>query len=88
MHSFPVQPSFAEETEECLPKVLTCKEPAIMKVIRHAVLSFVPYVICTVELHIFCFCLFQFLALQDLALLSQHSAVRRMEVFSLSQPGV
>lgn len=59
MHSFPVQPSFAEETEECLPKVLTCTEPAIMK----------------------------FLALQDLALLSQHSAVRRMEVFSLSQPG-
>ncbi|XP_062377058.1 nucleoporin NDC1 isoform X2 [Sardina pilchardus] len=59
MHSFPVQPTFAEEVEECLPKVLLCKEPAIIK----------------------------FLALQDLALLSQHSAVRRLEVFSLSQPG-
>uniref|UniRef100_A0A669DWS3 Nucleoporin NDC1 n=1 Tax=Oreochromis niloticus TaxID=8128 RepID=A0A669DWS3_ORENI len=30
---------------------------------------------------------FQFLALQDLALLSQHSPLRRCEVFSLSQPG-
>ncbi|XP_076150081.1 nucleoporin NDC1 isoform X1 [Alosa pseudoharengus] len=59
MHSFPVQPSFAEEADGCLPKVLLCKEPAIMK----------------------------FLALQDLALLSQHSVVRRLEVFSLSQPG-
>ncbi|MBN3302310.1 NDC1 protein, partial [Amia calva] len=29
----------------------------------------------------------KFLALQDLALLSQHSPSRRMEVFSLSQPG-
>ncbi|CAN9502750.1 unnamed protein product [Ophioblennius macclurei] len=29
----------------------------------------------------------KFLALQDLALLSQHSPVRRCEVFSLSQPG-
>ncbi|KAG5286465.1 hypothetical protein AALO_G00015140 [Alosa alosa] len=59
MHSFPVQPSFAEEADGCLPKVLLCKEPAIMK----------------------------FLALQDLALLSQHSVMRRLEVFSLSQPG-
>ncbi|XP_012692487.2 nucleoporin NDC1 [Clupea harengus] len=59
MYSFPVQPSFAEEAEECLSKILPCKEPAIMK----------------------------FLALQDLCLLSQHSATRRLEVFSLSQPG-
>uniref|UniRef100_A0A0E9RFR5 Nucleoporin NDC1 n=1 Tax=Anguilla anguilla TaxID=7936 RepID=A0A0E9RFR5_ANGAN len=29
----------------------------------------------------------KFLALQDLALLSQHSPSRRQEVFSLSQPG-
>lgn len=31
---------------------------------------------------------FQFLALQDLMLLSQYSPVRRQEVFSLSQPGI
>lgn len=59
VYSFPVQSSFAEDAEECLPKVLLSKEPPIMK----------------------------FLALQDLALLSQHSALRRQEVFSLSQPG-
>ncbi|XP_063075064.1 nucleoporin NDC1 isoform X2 [Engraulis encrasicolus] len=58
-YSFPVQSSFPEETEDCLPKVLTCKDLPILK----------------------------FLALQDLSSLSQHSAVRRWEVFSLSQPG-
>ncbi|KAL2097511.1 hypothetical protein ACEWY4_006718 [Coilia grayii] len=58
-YSFPVQPSFPEVEEGCLSKVLTCKEPAILK----------------------------FLGLQDLALLSQRSVLRRREVFSLSQPG-
>ncbi|KAF7652476.1 hypothetical protein LDENG_00096190 [Lucifuga dentata] len=57
--SFPVQSSFTEEAHQCLPKVLTAKQPVILK----------------------------FLALQDLALLSQHSPSRRSEVFSLSQPG-
>nr|XP_046263569.1 nucleoporin NDC1 isoform X3 [Scatophagus argus] len=59
VYSFPVQPSFTEDTNQCLPKVLTENQPVIMK----------------------------FLALQDLALLSQHSPSRRCEVFSLSQPG-
>ncbi|KAM9468907.1 nucleoporin NDC1 isoform 2-T2 [Clarias gariepinus] len=58
-YSFPVQSSFAEDAEECLPKVLTENNVLVMK----------------------------FLALQDLALLSQHSPSRRQEVFSLSQPG-
>ncbi|TTH99990.1 Nucleoporin NDC1 [Bagarius yarrelli] len=58
-YRFPVQSSFAEDAEECLPKVLTERNILIMK----------------------------FLALQDLALLSQHSPSRRQEVFSLSQPG-
>lgn len=58
-YRFPVQSSFAEDAEECLPKVLTEKNALVMK----------------------------FLALQDLALLSQHSPSRRQEVFSLSQPG-
>ncbi|XP_060744393.1 nucleoporin NDC1 isoform X1 [Tachysurus vachellii] len=58
-YSFLVQSSFSEDTEECLPKVLTEQNVLIMK----------------------------FLALQDLALLSQHSPSRRQEVFSLSQPG-
>uniref|UniRef100_A0A3Q3GZ41 Nucleoporin NDC1 n=1 Tax=Kryptolebias marmoratus TaxID=37003 RepID=A0A3Q3GZ41_KRYMA len=58
-YSFPVQPSFTEDSHQCLPKVLTDKHPMILK----------------------------FLALQDLALLSQHSPSRRSEVFSLSQPG-
>uniref|UniRef100_UPI0037E7E39D nucleoporin NDC1 n=1 Tax=Semicossyphus pulcher TaxID=241346 RepID=UPI0037E7E39D len=57
--SFPVQSSFTEDSHQCLPKVLTDKQPMIVK----------------------------FLALQDLALLSQHSPSRRCEVFSLSQPG-
>uniref|UniRef100_A0A669F9Q4 Nucleoporin NDC1 n=1 Tax=Oreochromis niloticus TaxID=8128 RepID=A0A669F9Q4_ORENI len=56
---FPVQSSFTEDADHCLPKVLTEKQPMILK----------------------------FLALQDLALLSQHSPLRRCEVFSLSQPG-
>uniref|UniRef100_A0A8D3AT26 Nucleoporin NDC1 n=1 Tax=Scophthalmus maximus TaxID=52904 RepID=A0A8D3AT26_SCOMX len=59
VYNFPVQSSFTEEAHQCLPKVLTDKEPMILK----------------------------FLALQDLALLSQHSPSRRCEVFSLSQPG-
>ncbi|XP_076004408.1 nucleoporin NDC1 isoform X2 [Genypterus blacodes] len=59
VYSFPVQSSFTEEAHQCLPKVLTGKQPMILK----------------------------FLALQDLALLSQHSPSRRDEVFSLSQPG-
>ncbi|NWS71894.1 NDC1 protein, partial [Crotophaga sulcirostris] len=58
-HHFPVQPTFAEETDQCLPKILSSNPPLIIK----------------------------FLALQDLMLLSQYSPVRRMEVFSLSQPG-
>ncbi|XP_060753883.1 nucleoporin NDC1 isoform X2 [Neoarius graeffei] len=58
-YRFPVQSLFAEDVDECLPKVLTEKNVLIMK----------------------------FLALQDLALLSQHSPSRRQEVFSLSQPG-
>ncbi|XP_017561804.2 nucleoporin NDC1 isoform X1 [Pygocentrus nattereri] len=58
-YSFPVQSTFAEDAEQCLPKVLAEKNTLIMK----------------------------FLALQDLALLSQHSPSRRQEVFSLSQPG-
>ncbi|XP_059503800.1 nucleoporin NDC1 [Stegostoma tigrinum] len=56
---FPVQPSFGEEADRCLPKVLTNNVFPCMK----------------------------YLALQDLALLSQYSASRRQEVFSLSQPG-
>ncbi|XP_032387039.1 nucleoporin NDC1 isoform X1 [Etheostoma spectabile] len=59
VYSFPVQSSFTEDAHQCLPKVLTDKQPKIL----------------------------QFLALQDLALLSQHSPSRRSEVFSLSQPG-
>ncbi|XP_071387489.1 nucleoporin NDC1 [Centroberyx affinis] len=59
VYSFPVQSSFTEDSHQCLPKVLTGKQPVILK----------------------------FLALQDLALLSQHSPTRRLEVFSLSQPG-
>uniref|UniRef100_A0AAX7V706 Nucleoporin NDC1 n=1 Tax=Astatotilapia calliptera TaxID=8154 RepID=A0AAX7V706_ASTCA len=58
-YSFPVQSSFTEDADHCLPKVLTEKQPMLLK----------------------------FLALQDLALLSQHSPLRRCEVFSLSQPG-
>ncbi|XP_053185779.1 nucleoporin NDC1 [Scomber japonicus] len=59
VYSFPVQSSFTDAAHQCLPKVLTDKQPVILK----------------------------FLALQDLALLSQHSPSRRAEVFSLSQPG-
>ncbi|XP_067109372.1 nucleoporin NDC1 isoform X1 [Osmerus mordax] len=59
VYSFPVQSTFAEEVNQCLPKVIIGKQPMILK----------------------------FLALQDLALLSQHSPSRRSEVFSLSQPG-
>ncbi|XP_078120388.1 nucleoporin NDC1 isoform X2 [Sander vitreus] len=59
VYSFPVQSSFTENAHQCLPTVLTDKQPMILK----------------------------FLALQDLALLSQHSPSRRSEVFSLSQPG-
>ncbi|KAM7400272.1 hypothetical protein PAMA_004800 [Pampus argenteus] len=59
VYSFPVQSSFTEDAHQCLPNVLTDKQPIILK----------------------------FLALQDLALLSQHSPSRRSEVFSLSQPG-
>ncbi|KAK2900972.1 hypothetical protein Q8A67_009087 [Cirrhinus molitorella] len=58
-YSFPVQSTFTEDAEQCLPKVLAEKNTLVMK----------------------------FLALQDLALLSQHSPSRRLEVFSLSQPG-
>ncbi|XP_067309152.1 nucleoporin NDC1 isoform X1 [Pseudorasbora parva] len=58
-YSFPVQSTFTEDAEQCLPKVLVEKDTSVMK----------------------------FLALQDLALLSQHSLSRRLEVFSLSQPG-
>ncbi|XP_068196992.1 nucleoporin NDC1 isoform X2 [Antennarius striatus] len=58
-YNFPLQSSFTEDAHQCLPKVLTNKQPMILK----------------------------FLALQDLALLSQHSPSRRHEVFSLSQPG-
>uniref|UniRef100_A0A665WW06 Nucleoporin NDC1 n=1 Tax=Echeneis naucrates TaxID=173247 RepID=A0A665WW06_ECHNA len=59
VYSFPVQSSFTEDAHLCLPKVLTDKQPMILK----------------------------FLAMQDLALLSQRSPSRRCEVFSLSQPG-
>ncbi|XP_041660302.1 nucleoporin NDC1 isoform X2 [Cheilinus undulatus] len=59
VYSFPVQSSFTEDSHQCLPRVLTDRQPMIVK----------------------------FLALQDLALLSQHSPSRRCEVFSLSQPG-
>ncbi|XP_030015666.1 nucleoporin NDC1 isoform X1 [Sphaeramia orbicularis] len=59
VYSFPVQSSFTEDSHQCLPKVITEKQPMILK----------------------------FLALQDLALLSQHAPLRRSEVFSLSQPG-
>lgn len=59
VYSFPVQSTFTEEAHQCLPKVISGKQPMILK----------------------------FLALQDLALLSQHSPSRRSEVFSLSQPG-
>ncbi|XP_028988523.1 nucleoporin NDC1 [Betta splendens] len=58
-YSFPVQSTFTEDSQQCLPKVLPEKQPVVLK----------------------------FLALQDLALLSQHSPSRRSEVFSLSQPG-
>ncbi|XP_034039416.1 nucleoporin NDC1 isoform X2 [Thalassophryne amazonica] len=58
-YTFPVQLCFTEEVHQCLPKVLTVKQPMILK----------------------------FLALQDLALLSQHTPSRRREVFMLSQPG-
>ncbi|XP_077471785.1 nucleoporin NDC1 [Stigmatopora argus] len=58
-YSFPVQSSFTEDVQQCLPRVLSDPQPTILK----------------------------FLALQDLALLSQHSPLRRGEVFSLSQPG-
>ncbi|KAK7945258.1 hypothetical protein WMY93_000986 [Mugilogobius chulae] len=58
-YSFPVQTSFTDDAQQCLPKVIAEKQPMILK----------------------------FLALQDLALLSQHSPKRRAEVFSLSQPG-
>ncbi|XP_051990264.1 nucleoporin NDC1 isoform X1 [Xyrauchen texanus] len=58
-YSFPVQSTFTEDAELCLPKALTEKNTLVMK----------------------------FLALQDLALLSQHSPTRRLEIFSLSQPG-
>ncbi|XP_054656544.1 nucleoporin NDC1 isoform X2 [Dunckerocampus dactyliophorus] len=58
-YRFPVQSSFTEDVHQCLPKVLSDPQPAILK----------------------------FLALQDLALLSQHSPPRRCEMFSLSQPG-
>uniref|UniRef100_A0A8C6PF31 Nucleoporin NDC1 n=1 Tax=Nothobranchius furzeri TaxID=105023 RepID=A0A8C6PF31_NOTFU len=59
VYTFPVQSTFTEDSHQSLPKVLTDKQPMILK----------------------------FLALQDLALLSQHSPSRRSEVFSLSQPG-
>ncbi|KAM3603868.1 uncharacterized protein V6R79_003177 [Siganus canaliculatus] len=59
VYTFPVQSSFTEDAHHCLSKILTDKQPMIVK----------------------------FLALQDLALLSQHSPSRRCEVFSLSQPG-
>lgn len=59
VYSFPLQPTFTDDANECLPKVLTDNHPSIVK----------------------------YLALQDLALLSQHSPSRRTEVFSLSQPG-
>ncbi|KAJ8375361.1 hypothetical protein SKAU_G00059410 [Synaphobranchus kaupii] len=59
VYGFPVHSSFSEEAYQCLPAILSGKEPKILK----------------------------FLALQDLALLSQHSPSRRQEVFSLSQPG-
>ncbi|KAL4608249.1 nucleoporin NDC1 isoform X1 [Arapaima gigas] len=58
-YSFPVQSSFSEDISQCLPKVLSEKQPLILK----------------------------FLALRDLSLLSQQYPARRMEVFSLSQPG-
>uniref|UniRef100_A0A671P8A7 Nucleoporin NDC1 n=1 Tax=Sinocyclocheilus anshuiensis TaxID=1608454 RepID=A0A671P8A7_9TELE len=58
-YSFPVQSTFTEDAEQCLPKVLAETNTLVMK----------------------------FFALQDLALLSQHSLSRRLEVFSLSQPG-
>ncbi|XP_055084546.1 nucleoporin NDC1 isoform X2 [Periophthalmus magnuspinnatus] len=59
LYNFPVQISFTDDAQQCLPKVIAEKQPMILK----------------------------FLALQDLALLSQHSPMRRAEVFSLSQPG-
>uniref|UniRef100_A0A6Q2WR32 Nucleoporin NDC1 n=1 Tax=Esox lucius TaxID=8010 RepID=A0A6Q2WR32_ESOLU len=58
-YSFPVQPTFQEDAHQCLPEVITGKQPTILK----------------------------FLALQDLARLSNHCPSRRQEVFSLSQPG-
>uniref|UniRef100_A0A672M922 Nucleoporin NDC1 n=1 Tax=Sinocyclocheilus grahami TaxID=75366 RepID=A0A672M922_SINGR len=58
-YSFPVQSTFTEDAEQCLPKVLAETNTLVMK----------------------------FFALQDLALLSQHSLSRRLEVFCLSQPG-
>nr|XP_056700123.1 nucleoporin NDC1 [Euleptes europaea] len=30
-HHFPVQPTFAEETNQCLPKILNCNPPPILK---------------------------------------------------------
>ncbi|XP_069013966.1 nucleoporin NDC1 isoform X1 [Embiotoca jacksoni] len=59
VYSFPVQSPFTDDDVHSLSKVLTDKQPMILK----------------------------FLALQDMALLSQHSPSRRCEVFSLSQPG-
>lgn len=32
VYSFPVQSSFTEEAHQCLPKVLTDKQPMILKV--------------------------------------------------------
>ncbi|KAM9845107.1 nucleoporin NDC1 [Aulostomus maculatus] len=58
-YNFPVQASLIEDVHQCLPKVLSDKQPMILK----------------------------FLALQDLAQLSQHSPLQRSEVFTLSQPG-
>ncbi|KAJ8011030.1 hypothetical protein DPEC_G00053960 [Dallia pectoralis] len=58
-YKFPVQPTFTEDTHQCLPEVISGKRPTILK----------------------------FLALQDLAQLSNHCPSRRQEVFSLSQPG-
>lgn len=81
-----MQSTFTEDTHQCLPKVLSEKQPVILKVGRVYFCS-----VCLI-LHV-CdvtslFPIFKFLALQDFALLSQHSPSRRSEVFSLSQPGV
>ncbi|MCJ8740464.1 hypothetical protein PDJAM_G00059140 [Pangasius djambal] len=89
-YRFPVQSSFAEDAEECLPKVLTEKSVLVMKPYRFPVQSSfaedaeecLPKVLTEKSVLVM-----KFLALQDLALLSQHSPSRRQEVFSLSQPG-